>query len=252
MAFRHWKMLGGWLLLSALLLAGSTVWSHSREPRSGGKRISYWIRHVKIGVRVLGDQDGTFTVMLANLTDQQLACLAVSTNVRTIGHNTAMTRFFPPWPDRVDFWRETELASDPAGRAIRNMGPRALPYLRTGLRRRESVAEYLFCRWVWPRLPGHFQRWLGTPVHAVHLRANSAYALGLLGPAAAAAVPELQGVVQQDEDYLVRSVAHEALHRIDPDLTGSFYPQLFRQIPTPPGPSGARTNGNIFSPKLSL
>jgi hypothetical protein len=98
------------------------------------------------------------------------------------------------------------------------------------------------------------QEWIGTPVHPVHMRANSAFALGLLGAAASPAVPELQKLLKHDENGLVRSVALEALHRIQPDIAGRFYPELFRQTQPEPRilPSGITNSSDPFSPKLSL
>src|SRR5258708_34426230 len=96
------KLLGILFLLSLALIAAFAVWSRLHEPRAEGKPLSHWIRHLRIGVRVLHHPhpDGafivrTFTVMLPNLTDQELSSLTISTNVRTIARNTGMVRCFP-------------------------------------------------------------------------------------------------------------------------------------------------------------
>jgi hypothetical protein len=258
---RRRKLFASILLLSLPLLVACAVWSHFREPRAEGKPISYWIHHLRIGVKVLhnphpdGASSGrTYTVMLPNLTDKELASLIVSTNVLTVGHGSATTQFFPPWPDRVDLRYVDKLEEDPADRVIKNMGTTALPYLRAGLHRRESPAVTLFCKWVWSRLPTRLQGWIGTPVHPVHMRANSAYALGLLGAASSPAVPELQSLLSDNEDCLVRSVALEALQRIKPGIAGHFYPELFGQ--TQPElrnlPTGTTNMSDLFSHKMSL
>jgi hypothetical protein len=125
--------------------------------------------------------------------------------------------------------------------------------LRANLRCRESPIVAVFCRWVWPRLPSRIQQWIGIPVHPVHVRANAAYALGILGEAARPAVPDLERLLRNDEDYMVRSVACEALQRINPEAAGRFYPKLFEQQLTPRSKPTRTTNAaDVFSPKLSL
>ena len=241
------------LLVSVTAVASFAIWSHLHEPRAEGKPISYWIHQLRIGVKVLRGANGTFNIFLPNLTDDELARLMISTNVRTMGAGWAVTRALPNWPDRFDLWRFQDLKADPAARVIQGMGPSALPYLKAGLHRRESPAENLFCRWVWPRLPARLQRWMGIPMHPIHMRANSAYALGLLGASALPLVPELRAIVANDGDDWVRSVAREALQRIDPDRAGGFYPELFEQQPVPnDSPNHDTSSSNLFSPKLSL
>jgi hypothetical protein len=241
------------LLVSVTAVGSLAIWSHLHEPRAEGKPISYWIHQLRIGVKVLRSPNGTFNIFLPNLSDDELARLMISTNVRTMGEGWACTFTLPNWPDRFDLWRFEDLKADPAARVIKGMGPSALPYLKAGLHRRESPAENLFCRWVWPRLPARLQRWMGIPMHPIHMRANSAYALGLLGASALPLVPELRGVVANDGDYLVRSVAREALHRIDPELADGCYAGLFEQQVVPNGPPNHDTSSsNLFSPKLSL
>ncbi len=198
-----------------------------REPRWEGRSVSHWLRALKVGVKVLAQPDGTYTVMLPNLSDEELAALKISSKVKTVPSNMMASRFFPNWPDQIDFSQASKPDEDPANQAIGKMGAVVLPRAMADLRSRESKGSAWLCQWVWPRLPGRVQRWIGKPMHPIHKRVNAAYALGLLGGAGRPAIPELQRLVKEDEDPLVRAVARESLHRIDPGIAGPFYPELF-------------------------
>jgi hypothetical protein len=176
--------------------------------------------------------------MLANLSDWELAVLQITPKVRTVPGHWMVSRFFTNWPDQVDFAQAPPPDEDPANQAIRSIGAEALPYLAAGLRSRESKLQNLFCRWVWPRLPGQLQVRIGRPIHPIHKRVNAAYAFRLLGSAARSGLADLQRVAKEDEDALVRAVAFESWHRIDPASAGPFYPELF----DPPGSSATGTN----------
>jgi hypothetical protein len=75
-----------WTAAAALMLALVIVW-RCREPRQGGKSVSQWVRDLKIGVKVMKEQDGTYAVMLPNLSDQELAGLRITSKVRTFPSN---------------------------------------------------------------------------------------------------------------------------------------------------------------------
>jgi hypothetical protein len=252
MAFNRRALLALVLLLAAVLIVGLPLLSRRREPHADGKRLSHWLRELKIGVKVATAPDGSYTVMLPNLSDQELSHLSVLPKIKQVSSNMASSRFFTNWPDQVDFYYKETLDNDPAARAIKSIGVKALPYLRARLHTHESTAKALFCQRVWPHLPQRLRQWLGKPIHPVHMRANSAYALGILGAAAWPEVTELQNLLQNDEDYLVRSVAREALHRISPEIAGPFYPELFEQPqPIAPEPHSENTNSpHQFSTKL--
>ena len=155
--------------------------------------------------------NGIYQVMLANLSDQELAALKVTRSVRTIPGHRMASFFFPNWPDQVDFAQARKPDENPANQAIKEMGVAALPYLTKDLHSRESRLMNLACRWVWPLIPGKLQGWIGRPIHPSHKRMNAAYALGLLGDAARPAIAELERVVQDDDDLIVRAVARESL-----------------------------------------
>ena len=240
-----------WTAAAALMLTFAIVW-RSREPREGGKSVNQWLRDLKIGVKVMKERDGSYVVMLPNLSDQELAGLRITPTVRTFPSNWMLSRFFTNWPDQVDFSYKPDEA--PANQAIKRMGVAALPYLKGSLRSRESPFKNLLCQRVWPLLPGSLQRRIGKPIHPLHKRLNAAYALGLLGAAAMPAVPELQRLVREDKDSLVRAVALESLHRIDPAGAGPFYPELFEQPrAAPPETAIPNTNSSrLFDVRLSL
>jgi hypothetical protein len=75
----------------------------------------------------------------------------------------------------------------------------------------------------------------------------------LLGESALPVADELRSLSESDPDYLVRSVACEALHRIIPATAGRFYPELFVQkerIGDQLSPDGHPSD--VFGTKLSL
>jgi hypothetical protein len=224
-----------------------------REPRHEGRPIGQWVRELRLAVKVLKASNGTYTVLLPNLSDDELARLKTSSKIRTISSGT-IASFYPNWPDQVTLPLHQSLKIDPAIRALQSMGPKALPYLRGGLRSRNSKIKDLFCQWVWPRLPARLRKWIGTPVHPAHRRAKSAHALGLLGAVAQPAVPDLLRLAREDQDDLVRSVALESLHRIDPGVAGEFHPELFEQARTsPPAVGNLKTDSLELVPgKLTL
>jgi len=236
----------GMVLLIALLCA-------LHEPHYQGKSVTQWTQQLQIAVKVFAGPDGTYTVILPNLSDEQLAHLQVSPKIRGITSNTMMCRFFTNWPDQVDFGRLDALQNDPAARAISHFGARALPALQAGLHCEDSMLRNAFCQWLWPRLPIRCRPWVGRPIHPIHMRVNSAYGLGLLGPAAAAAAADLQRLATHDADCLVRSVAVESLHRIQGSAAGPFYPELFSVVPPLSSSPESNTNSlKYFSNKLSL
>jgi hypothetical protein len=205
-------------------------------------------------VKVIRQLSGRSIVILPELSERELQWLIVSTNVSTVGANGRFSCFFPPWPDKIDLPPYETVAAAEAERAIRSFGTNALPYLQAGLHCRESWITSLFFHWVWPRIPLRVQKVIRNPMHPVHMRAKSAYALGLLGTNAWSAAPELEELAQKETDDIVRSVAYEALNRINPKGSGDLYPELFQRS-RPLGRPGDTQNtnaSNSFSTKLSL
>lgn len=223
------------------------------EPRHGGKTVSQWMRELKVGVKVIKGEDGKYHVMLPNLSDQELSNLQVTRHVRTVPSNYMVSRFFTNWPDQINFAQARKPDDDPANQSVKRLGSAALPYLVAGLRSKESKCENLFYGFVWPRIPALLRHRFRRPVHPIHKRVKAAYALGLLGPAAKPVLAELKQIAESDRDLLVRAVALEAVHRIDPAGAGPFYPELFKE----PRPSRSdarvqRPHSSLFNDKLSL
>ena len=82
------------------------------------------IRELRIGVKVLDGGKGQLNVYLPNLTDEELATLTVSTNVRTMGRNWAMMKTFPNWPASLNLWPFEDHNADPPAQAIREIESR--------------------------------------------------------------------------------------------------------------------------------
>lgn len=213
------------LVLIGAVLFAIAIW---REPQAEGKRLGTCLRELKVGVKVLTESDGTHVVFLPNLSDQELRNLNLSSKIRAIPSSSGMGRVY--LYDMVELCHQDVLERDPAARAIRSIGPKALPLLRARLHVRESKITVFYGR-MWLRLPAYMQAYLTKPIHPTHMRAQAAFALGLLGADARVATPELQELFQKDKDNLVRSVAREALDRINPKIVGPFYPELFEKTP---------------------
>lgn len=97
---------------------------------------------------------------------------------------------------------------------ILEIGPPAIPYLRSALGNQDSVAKDAYAAF-WRKLPRRLQKKLPEPFPPATLRAYAARGLGLLGPNATPAVPDLIRALH-DPDKWVRAAAASALGEIGP------------------------------------
>ena len=97
---------------------------------------------------------------------------------------------------------------------ILEIGPPAIPYLLRALKDRDNPAKDAYAA-LWSRLPRRLQKVFPEPFSPARLRAYAARGLGLFGPDAAAAVPDLVEALH-DKDEWVRSAAASALGDIGP------------------------------------
>ena len=98
---------------------------------------------------------------------------------------------------------------------ILEIGPPAIPYLLRALKDRDTLTKEAGAA-LWRRLPRRLQKAFPRPFPPARLRAYAARGLGLLGPEAAAAVPDLIAALH-DKDEWVRSAAAGALGGIGPE-----------------------------------
>ena len=106
----------------------------------------------------------------------------------------------------------------------------AIPYLLRALKGRDSLAKEAGAV-LWRRLPRRLQKVFPQPFPPVRLRAYAARGLGLLGPEAAAAVPDLIAALH-DKDEWVRSAAADALGGIGPEARAAV-PALINGLNDP-------------------
>ncbi|MBI2946997.1 MAG: HEAT repeat domain-containing protein [Verrucomicrobia bacterium] len=193
------------------------------QPVHEGKMVSQWIDELKIGVGVF-ERSNSITVYLSFLTDEELAALKLGNpKVICIGRNSVLDA-----GDQI-LHHADYLATEPANVAIRMIGADALPCLVAKLATKDSRLSKHY-RELWPKLPSALQRIVHKPISPVRQRANAAYGLGLLGPAAKPVLPVLFKALN-DGNELVRSVAAEAIRKIEPAVAPKRPEGLFAEAP---------------------
>ncbi len=126
----------------------------------------------------------------------------------------------------LSYWFKLKLSkgSVEADKILGTVGVEAVPYLRTVLRKEDS----LFTKTrnaAWRKftssqfVPGTVRQRLGLPVSAARARAEAAQILQRLGPAAGAALPELAASLNHPE-RAIRFTAFEAVAAIGPEHVG--------------------------------
>jgi HEAT repeat protein len=115
-------------------------------------------------------------------------------------------------------------------RPILEIGPPAIPYLINALRDSDSPSKDAYAV-LWPKLPRRLQKWLPEPFPPATMRAYAARGLGLFGPDAAIAVPDLIDALH-DNDEWVRHSAASALGDIGPKARAAV-PALIKGLNDP-------------------
>lgn len=113
---------------------------------------------------------------------------------------------------------------------ILEIGPLAIPYLIKALRTKDSLANSGFVA-LWPKLPPSLKRKIPEPMLAARLRAYAARGLGLFGPDASVAVPDLIEALH-DKDFWVRTAAAGAFEQIGPAAKAAV-PELVKGLTDP-------------------
>lgn len=113
---------------------------------------------------------------------------------------------------------------------ILEIGPPAIPYLIKALRKKDTLANKAVVA-LWPKLPGSLQRKVPRPIPAALLRASAARGLGLFGPEAAVAAPDLIEALH-DKDNWVRTAAANAFEQIGPRAKAAV-PELINGLNDP-------------------
>lgn len=196
--------------------------SQPPEPVYGGKTVGQWANEVKVAVGVVRTPGRTM-VFPSSMSDEDLAGLSsfmlTNRNAKIMGGagGTSAAFVFTFTDGDDDIWLSSDptVEKDTATAALKGMGARAVPYLTAQLDKRNSVFVIWYYN-LWKELPRQFRGILRAPRSAAAQRARAAQALGLIGPAAKEAVPALARLSEKDEYPFVRSVAFEAIKRIDP------------------------------------
>ena len=121
-----------------------------------------------------------------------------------------------------------------AERAIAHIGSQAVPFLRAQLARRDPFLAPAF-RKIEPYLPRWAWRHLFSllkPAEIETRRRQAATGLGLIGPPAAVAIPDLIRALS-DTNLAIPPAASQALYRIGP----AAWPALTNALPTAPTPA---------------
>jgi HEAT repeat protein len=126
----------------------------------------------------------------------------------------------------LDYWFKQRLTknSPEADKILNQVGPEAVPYLRTVLRREDSfltrTRSALRRKMITSKLvPAAVRQRLTIPVTALRARAEAARILRGLGPAARPALPELVASLNHKQRG-IRSTAFEALIGLGPAVEG--------------------------------
>ncbi|MHB8520649.1 MAG: hypothetical protein ACYDH9_07810 [Limisphaerales bacterium] len=115
------------------------------EPVYGGKRVGQWANEVKVAVGVVRTP-GTTLVFPAGMSDEALAgmqaSLATNRTAKIIGGggvSSLMVFTFRDGAGQITADAYPAVEKDAATEALRAMGPRAVPYLKGQLSRRNST-----------------------------------------------------------------------------------------------------------------
>lgn len=211
----------------------------AQEPVYKGKVVRSWINQMGgVAVKVV-ELPNVTNVFLANLTDKEIFALNDwNPKLYFVPGNAAMA--YSSYPnngslngegqDSCGFYNHVAMEADPAIIAIKSLGAAAVPGLISAIGTRDSMMKDFVNRRIWPRLPAFLRSAVGSPIHPAHTRMKSAYALGLLGAEAKSAVPHFRRLTA-DTNAWVRATAVEALQRIQPQMVGTFHPELFGRAP---------------------